>query len=61
LPRYVRIKHIGPYHQIPQTFTKAQEYFKNEGIAVGLPYLEIYGHWNEDLAKLETDLLWTLV
>jgi effector-binding domain-containing protein len=61
LPRYVRIKHIGPYNQIPETFTKAQEYFKNEGIAVGLPYLELYGHWNEDPSKLETDLLWTLV
>jgi hypothetical protein len=61
LPRYVCVKHVGPYNQIPETFTKAQEYFKTEGIAVGVPYLELYGHWNEDPSKLETDMLWTLV
>jgi effector-binding domain-containing protein len=60
LPKYVYYKHIGPYHQLKDVSAKVFAEVKERGLTVGLPYLEIYGHWTEDETKLETELLWSL-
>jgi hypothetical protein len=60
LPRYAYYKHIGPYDEIKTTYEAAREEFKKVGIQARLPYVEIYGHWTEDLSKLETELLWSI-
>jgi len=33
---------------------------KSKGYEIVLPYIEIYGHWTNDEAKLETELLMSL-
>jgi len=33
---------------------------KKRGFETDLPYVEIYGHWTDDEAKLETELLMSL-
>ena len=58
--RYVYYKHVGPYHQLKNVSSKVLAEVKERGLMVGLPYLEIYGHWTEDETKLETELLWSL-
>lgn len=60
LPKYIWALHIGPYDRISDTFQRLSEEFGRAGIKAGMPYLEIYGHWQEDVSKLETELLWTL-
>ncbi|MBS1663998.1 MAG: hypothetical protein JST68_23335 [Bacteroidetes bacterium] len=60
LPKYIWALHVGPYDRIPDSFKLLSEEFDRLGIKRGLPYLEIYGHWNEDVSKLETELLWSL-
>ncbi|HTR29604.1 MAG TPA: GyrI-like domain-containing protein [Puia sp.] len=61
MPQYAYTKHIGPYDQLKSTHEAAREEFKRVGIRVRLPYIEIYGHWTEDPAKLETELLWSII
>lgn len=60
LPRYAYFKHIGPYTGMKTTYEAAREEFKKVGIRACLPYVEIYGHWTDDPAKLETELLWSI-
>ena len=36
------------------------EEIKSRGLETTLPYVEIYGHWNSDETKLETELLMSL-
>ena len=60
LIKYGYYKHIGPYHLIGESISKALDEFNNNGVKACLPYLEIYGHWTEDESKLETELLWSL-
>jgi hypothetical protein len=61
LPRYVYYKHIGSYDRIKESGLRVSEEARQAGIKTGLPYLEIYGHWTEDVSKLETELLWALI
>lgn len=60
LPQYFYARHIGPYDQLKATHETAREEFKKVGIKPHLPYVEIYGHWNDDPSKLETELLWSI-
>jgi hypothetical protein len=61
LPKYLYYKHIGSYDNIKDSFAKVSEEAKKAGIKIGLPYLELYGHWTEDVSKLETEMLWSLI
>ena len=60
LSKYIYYKHTGPYDKIKESFSKVSGELKQDGIKVGLPYLEIYGHWTEEVTKLETEMLWCL-
>ena len=37
-----------------------QEELRSKGFETTLPYIEIYGHWNSDETKTETELLMSL-
>lgn len=60
LKKYAYFKHIGPYSLIKQTGQQMKEEIKNMGFETALPYIEIYGHWNNDENKLETELLMSI-
>jgi len=60
LEKYAYFKHIGPYSLIKQVGQRMIEEIKNKGLETKLPYIEIYGHWNNDESKLETELLMSL-
>jgi effector-binding domain-containing protein len=57
LTRYGYYKHIGPYNQIKQAGDNLRSELRKNGLEPTLPYIEIYGHWNNDETKLETELL----
>jgi hypothetical protein len=60
LPQYAYTKHVGPYDQMKSTHEAARAEIRKVGVQVCLPYVEIYGHWNDDTSKLETELLWSI-
>ena len=60
LNKYAYYKHIGGYHLIPKAGLKMKEELNKRGLVIGLPYVEIYGHWTNDEDKLETELLMAL-
>lgn len=57
LLKYGYHKHIGPYNLIKQAGEKMKSELEMQGFEVILPYIEIYGHWDSDENKLETELL----
>lgn len=61
LPRYAWFKHIGPYDNMKATYDAANAEFEKVGVRARLPLVEIYGHWNDDPSKLETELLWSVI
>jgi len=60
LPKYAVYKHMGPYNKIGDSLAMAREELISKGLKPVLPYLEIYGHWDPDESKLETDMIWKL-
>ena|SRR5258705_8466556 len=57
LKKYAYYKHVGPYNLIKQAGQTMKDELKNQGLEIRNPYIEIYGHWTNDEAKLETELL----
>jgi hypothetical protein len=57
LPRYAYYKHVGPYSLLKQAGQNMRAELKSKGFETSSPYIEIYGHWTNDEAKLETELL----
>lgn len=60
LLKYAYYKHIGPYHLIKHVGQRMNDELKSRGYQTVLPYIEIYGHWTEDEAKLETEMFMSL-
>ena len=60
LSNYAYYKHVGPYNLIKQAGQMMKEELKKEGFDTMMPYIEIYGHWNNDSSKLETELFMCL-
>ena len=60
LVKYAYYKHIGSYNLIKQVGLEMRNELKGKGFEIGDPYIEIYGHWTNDEAKLETELLMSL-
>jgi effector-binding domain-containing protein len=60
LPNYAYYKHVGPYNLIKQTGQTMIDELKKNGLETQLPYIEIYGHWTNNEAELETELLMSL-
>lgn len=57
LLKYACYKHIGPYQLIKQAGQNMRAELKSKGYETTLPYIEIYGHWTNDEAALQTELL----
>ena len=60
MSKYAYYKHIGPYSGLAQAYSKMRSYLAANGLKAGVPGLEIYGHWNQDESKLETEILMCL-
>ena len=60
LKKYAYFKHVGPYSLIKQVGQSMTEEIKRQGFETVFPYIEIYGHWNSDESKLETELIMNL-
>ena len=60
LARYAYYKHIGAYDQIKNSGQKMIAELNSMGCEITQPYMEIYGHWTNDTAKLETELFMCL-
>lgn len=60
LEKYAYYKHIGPYALIKKAGQEMSAQIAKQGFEVSLPYIEIYGHWNKDESKLETELFMAL-
>jgi hypothetical protein len=60
MTRYVRHVHVGPYSNLPATWTALKERIVKLGETISSPGLEIYGHWCQDESKLETTILISL-
>jgi effector-binding domain-containing protein len=60
LEKYAYFKHMGPYSLIKHTGQKMTNELNKQGFEIILPYIEIYGHWENDETKLETELIMCL-
>lgn len=60
LSKYAYYKHVGHYNLIKQAGQNMTAEIKSKGFEATLPYIEIYGHWNSDETKLETELIMSL-
>ncbi|MGZ3999511.1 MAG: GyrI-like domain-containing protein [Mucilaginibacter sp.] len=60
LAKYAYYKHIGPYSGLAGAYAKMRAYLAEKNLKIGSPGLEIYGHWNQDESKLETEILMAL-
>lgn len=56
LSKYAYYKHIGSYTLISRAGLAMREALAIKGVETTLPYIEIYGHWNADETKQETEL-----
>jgi effector-binding domain-containing protein len=45
--------HVGPCARLVETHTQVQRWRAEQGHTIGDRSWEIYGHWNDDPAKLE--------
>jgi effector-binding domain-containing protein len=60
LKKYAYYKHIGPYSQFAEVYSNLNEQLNKRKLKTCFPWLEIYGHWNKDESKLETEILMCL-
>jgi len=56
--RVVRVVHTGPYSELGQAHEAIQSWRRENGEALEGTSWEIYGHWNDDPAKLETTVFY---
>jgi effector-binding domain-containing protein len=52
--------HWGPYHLLGAAHNAVKKWCSDSGHALAGPSWEVYGHWNDDPAKLRTDVFWLL-
>jgi effector-binding domain-containing protein len=52
----VVVRHIGPYSKLPQAYSAALAWCSQNGYRTAGVSWEIYGHWNDDPSRLETDV-----
>ena len=52
--------HVGPYDELGAAHSAVRAWCHDEGRAIAGPFWEIYGDWNEDPTKLETEVCYLL-
>ena len=60
MAKYAYYKHIGSYSGLAGAYSKMRAYLAENNFRASYPSLEIYGHWNQDESKLETEILLNL-
>jgi effector-binding domain-containing protein len=50
------VRHIGPYSKLSHAYSAALAWCSQNGYRTTGVSWEIYGHWNDDPSKLETDI-----
>ena len=58
--RCISMLHVGDYSSLGMTYDAIYSVCRAQGLVLGGPFWEFYGHWNEDPAKLETTVYCTL-
>lgn len=51
-----RTTHVGPYHLLSAAHNFVIDWCQSNGYRTILPCWEVYGHWNDDETKLETEV-----
>jgi effector-binding domain-containing protein len=59
--RVATATHIGPYHLMGETHQAILDWCVAQGQTLAGPSWEIYGHWEDDPAKLRTDIYYLVV
>lgn len=54
--RAVVATHIGPYEKMGETYAACKKWIEENDLKLAGPSWEVYGHWDEDPAKLRTDI-----
>lgn len=54
---YALYKHIGPYDKLGDAYAALKMGLQARHLTGDRPAIERYGHWTEDVTKLETDLV----
>ena len=57
LTKYIRYKHVGAYSGLPRAYKLMRNFLSDNNLKSQFPWLEIYGDWNADESKLETDII----
>jgi effector-binding domain-containing protein len=52
--------HLGPYHRLGEAHAAICKWCEENGHALAGPNWEVYGHWDDDPAKLRTDVFYLL-
>jgi effector-binding domain-containing protein len=52
--------YMGPYNQMKAAHEAIHQWVRENGREYAGPSWEVYGHWNEDPAKLRTDIFYLL-
>jgi effector-binding domain-containing protein len=52
--------HIGPYNRLPEAHRAIRRWCIDNHHEIAGPNWEIYGHWNDDPAQLQTDVQYLL-
>jgi len=52
--------HVGPYDELGAAHSAVRAWCLDEGRPIAGPFWEIYGDWNDDPAKLETEVCYLL-
>jgi effector-binding domain-containing protein len=52
--------HMGPYHRLPGAHSAIRKWCAGQGFSLAGPNWEVYGHWDNDPAKLRTDVYYLL-
>ncbi len=59
IKKYAYYKHTGPYTLLGKVNESVKQVLRDKGMPFSL-MMEIYGHWNPDESKLETEMLYVL-
>jgi effector-binding domain-containing protein len=58
--RVVVAVHHGSYHELRTTHDAVHRWCTAQGLALAGPRWEVYGDWHEDVARLETEVVYLL-
>jgi len=54
--RAARAVHVGPYSDLHRTYAELHAWCRRQGLRIGSQSWEVYGDWQADPSRLETEL-----